>query len=90
MIYDVLDVPKEKRTFVSIPLGVFDILINTSMKMMQISDFFKLEGLKGKFEDAAEIARIVKYVCTYMCLCICMSLRMSVGVCMYKYIYIYI
>lgn len=61
MIYDALDIPKEKRTFVSIPLGIFDILISAFMNLEMVSTIFNMAGLKGKFEDAAEVTRIVRY-----------------------------
>ena len=60
MIYDVLQVPKEKRTFVSIPLGVFDVLIRTFLQLESIFNMLKLFGLRDKFEDAAEVTRIVR------------------------------
>ena len=60
MIYDVLQVPKEKRTFVSIPLGVFYVLIRTFLQLESIFNVLKLFGLRDKFEDAAEVTRIVR------------------------------
>lgn len=60
MIYDVLGVPKEKRTFVSIPLVVFDILIKLFTQLEGIFGSFGLKRFEEKFEDAAEVARIVR------------------------------
>ena len=61
MIYDVLNIPKEKRTFVSIPLGVFNILISAFLSLEALADGLNLKSLKEKFEDAAEVTRIVRY-----------------------------
>ena len=61
MIYDALNIEKDKRAFVSIPLGIFDILINSFTFFESVSKLFKLNNLIEKFNDAAELARIVKY-----------------------------
>ena len=61
MIYDVLNIPKEKRTFVSIPLGVFNILISAFLNLESLAGVLNLKSLKDKFEDAAEVTRIVRY-----------------------------
>ena len=60
MIYDVLGVPKDKRTFVSIPLVVFDIVIKLFTQLESIFGGFGLKRFEEKFEDAAEVARIVR------------------------------
>lgn len=64
MIYETLNIPEEKRSFVSIPLGIFDVLINTFTFFEKTFDLFKLESLTEKFSDAAELARIVRYYAT--------------------------
>ena len=61
MIYDALNIDEDKRSFVSIPLGIFDVLINTFTFFEKAFDLFKLESLTEKLGDAAELARIVKY-----------------------------
>jgi divinyl chlorophyllide a 8-vinyl-reductase len=76
LIYDTLDVPQEKRLAVSLPIEIFDVLI---FLFSQLEGFFQsvnAPSLKQRFEDAAEIARIVRYyatepmvrVCVYVCM----------------------
>jgi hypothetical protein len=60
MIYDVLDIPREKRTFVSIPLGVFDILIALFERLEAVAGKLSLKRIEEKLQDAAEVARIVR------------------------------
>jgi divinyl chlorophyllide a 8-vinyl-reductase len=60
MIYDALNIDEDKRSFVSIPLGIFDVLINTFTFFEKAFNIFKLDNITEKFSDAAELARIVK------------------------------
>jgi hypothetical protein len=60
MIYNALDIPYDKRMFISIPLNIFDILISIFNFLEIFFIYFKNEKLISKFEDAAELARIVK------------------------------
>lgn len=64
MIYETLNIPKEKRTFVSLPVNIFDFLIAIFSGLESTFSTFNVPSLKDKFEDAAEIARIVKYYAT--------------------------
>lgn len=76
LIYDTLAVPKEKRLALSLPIEIFDVLI---FIFSQLEGFFqramKAPALRQRFEDAAEIARIVRYYATepmvsvYICVC---------------------
>lgn len=63
LIYDTLNVPEEKRKFVSIPLGLLDILISTFQILEKIVKYFgsSFEHIRIKMDDAAEITRIIKY-----------------------------
>ena len=41
-------------------LGVFDVLISLFSQLERLSEGLSLKGLKDKFEDAAEVTRIVR------------------------------
>jgi hypothetical protein len=60
MIYNALDIPYDKRMFISIPLNIFDILISIFNFLENFFIYFKNKKLISKFEDAAELARIVR------------------------------
>lgn len=64
LISDMLNVPKTKRLKVSLPVSVLDFIINFSSFSHQFFSMLSVEELQEKFEDAAEIARIVKYYAT--------------------------
>jgi hypothetical protein len=60
MIYDVLNIPRDKRTFVSIPLGVFDVLIALFERLEAVAGKLSFKRIEEKLQDAAEVARIVR------------------------------
>lgn len=64
LIYETLNVPAEKRNFVSVPVGLLDGVIGTFAALETLFRALRLESLTTRFEDAAEIARIVKYYAT--------------------------
>ena len=86
LIYNTLNIPHNKRKYVSIPLGVLDVLIS-GFALLELG--FRSAGLKGqqmKMEDAAEIVRIIRYV-YYVVYCIVYIF------CVYtysEYVYIYV
>lgn len=61
MIFNALNIPLEERKTISIPIQIFDVLINTFTTLERVCDFLSIYGLKEKFSDAAELARIVHY-----------------------------
>lgn len=61
MIYDTLDIPSNKRKFVSIPVKIFDILIGLFTTSQKISSALNKREWVKRCEDAAELTRIVKY-----------------------------
>ena len=61
MIYGTLNIPPEKRKFVALPLGIFDVLISLFTGLESVFRTFKATQLAGKLGDGAEIFRIVKY-----------------------------
>jgi divinyl chlorophyllide a 8-vinyl-reductase len=61
LIYETLNVPKEKRVAVSLPLEIFDVLIPFFASLDRLFASFGLSSWQRRFEDAAEIARIVRY-----------------------------
>ena len=64
LIYDTLAVPQEKRVAVSLPIGIFDGLIFIFSQLEAFFQSVKAPTLRQRFEDAAEIARIVRYYAT--------------------------
>jgi len=64
LIYDALNVPKEKRKFIALPLKIFDVLLSIASGASNTFTSLGLKELGGACEDAAEIVRIVKYYAT--------------------------
>ena len=64
LIYDTLAVPQEKRVAVSLPIEIFDVLIFVFSQLESFFQRVKAPSLRQRFEDAAEIARIVRYYAT--------------------------
>jgi len=65
LIFDTLDVPAEARRIVYLPLSIFAILINLFSGLAKALDNIKyFPGLQQKLDDAAELARIVRYYAT--------------------------
>lgn len=60
-IYDALDVPEDKRVYLSVPLFVLDLIINSLSLLEGLFTNLRASELQQRFEDAAEIARIIKY-----------------------------
>jgi divinyl chlorophyllide a 8-vinyl-reductase len=61
MIYATLNVPEEKRRFISLPIGIFNVLIGLFSNLEKVASSLNLEKLQQNFNDGAEIARIVRY-----------------------------
>lgn len=61
LIYETLGIPEKKRKFLSIPMQVLDTLIGTFVLLEQIISKLGMEKLRLRLDDAAEIARIVRY-----------------------------
>lgn len=64
LIYETLGVPVEKRRFLSIPMQVLDALIGLFAgleRTVHVLGMGLLEQQRIRLEDAAEIARIVRY-----------------------------
>ena len=64
LIFDALDIPKEKRKTISIPVGVFQILISFFSFLQRATGTVGLKDIAQKCEDASEIVRIVRYYAT--------------------------
>jgi len=65
LIYDSLGVPTDgPRPMVCLPVGVLDFLIAAFGAVQGAAAALQLESLRQKGEDAAEIARIVRYYAT--------------------------
>lgn len=64
LIFDALDIPQEKRKTVSIPVGVFQILISLFSFLGRTTEAVGLKDVAQKCEDATEIIRIVRYYAT--------------------------
>jgi divinyl chlorophyllide a 8-vinyl-reductase len=61
MIYNALGTSIENRKTISIPLGIFDALINTFSGLELVCKFLRIPGWEQRMNDAAELARIVQY-----------------------------
>jgi divinyl chlorophyllide a 8-vinyl-reductase len=70
MIFDTLNIPPEHRKFIALPLGIFDVLIGVFTGLESVFRAFKATQLAGKFEDGAEIARIVRYYASEPMVCV--------------------
>jgi divinyl chlorophyllide a 8-vinyl-reductase len=64
LIFDALDIPKEKRNAIAIPVGIFQVLISIFGSFENISRRLGLSEVSRKCMDAAEIIRIVRYYAT--------------------------
>lgn len=64
LIYDSLGIPKSKRKSLSLPISLLNLIINTFDAMEFVAGHLNLSEIRLKCEDAAEIARIVKYYAT--------------------------
>lgn len=61
LIFDALDVPKEKRRSISLPLSIFEVLLNTFQAAGKVCRIVGFDNLAEKCDNGAEIVRIVKY-----------------------------
>jgi divinyl chlorophyllide a 8-vinyl-reductase len=64
LIYNSLEIPIEKRRYISLPIQVIDSLIGLFCMMESISRRLNLNRFEEKCSDASEIARIVRYYAT--------------------------
>ena len=64
LIYNSLEIPIEKRKYISLPIQVIDSLIGLFSMMESISRRLNLKRFEEKCSDASEIARIVRYYAT--------------------------
>lgn len=64
MIFEALSIPPEDRKRVSIPVGIFDVLLGVFSGAARLTETLGLAGLAERAEDAAEIVRIVRYYAT--------------------------
>lgn len=64
LIYDSLDIPHNERRILSLPLGIIDALIGTFTLLERITETVNAQDWRRKCEDAAEIARIIRYYAT--------------------------
>lgn len=64
LIYDTLKIAPEKRKTISIPIGIFDVLINTFQIVLSLGHLLSAIDLIQKMEDAVELAKIVRYYAT--------------------------
>ena len=61
LIFDTLKIPEDKRKVISLPLQIFDLLIALFNGFETFFKNLQLHKVSEKFEDGAEIARIVQY-----------------------------
>lgn len=61
LIFDALGVPEHKRRSISLPLSIFDVLLNTFQAARKLCQIVGFENLAEKCENGAEIVRIIKY-----------------------------
>ena len=64
MIFDALQTPPERRTRMSIPVGVFDVLLGGFTGLANLAGAVGAGSLQEKLDDGAEIVRIVRYYAT--------------------------
>ena len=64
LIYNSLEIPIEKRRYISLPIQVIDSLIGLFSMIESISRRLNLKRFEEKCSDASEIARIVRYYAT--------------------------
>lgn len=64
LIFDALEVPEDKRKTMSIPVGIFQVLISLFTSVGRLSATVGAAGLAQKCKDGAEIIRIVRYYAT--------------------------
>lgn len=65
LIFDTLKVPADARRIVYLPLAIFTVLISVFSTLAKALDNTKyFPGLQQKLDDAAELARIVRYYAT--------------------------
>ena len=64
LIYNSLEIPIDKRRYISLPIEVIDSLIGLFTMMEFISRKLNLKRFEEKCSDASEIARIVRYYAT--------------------------
>ena len=74
MIFNTLNVPADSRNIISIPIQIFALLISLFEALQAIFHTLKIEKMSERFEDAAEIAKIVRYYATevYLIRSICL------------------
>ena len=56
-----MGVPEHKRRSISLPLSIFDVLLNTFQAARKLCQIVGFENLAEKCENGAEIVRIIKY-----------------------------
>jgi divinyl chlorophyllide a 8-vinyl-reductase len=64
LIFDALGIPEEKRTTISIPVGIFQVFISLFSSIRFISQTLRLQDIARKCENAVELVRIVRYYAT--------------------------
>jgi hypothetical protein len=64
MIFDALGTPPEKRKKMSIPVGIFDVLLSCFNAVKGVAESLGAADFAEKVEDGAEIVRIVRYYAT--------------------------
>ena len=64
MLFDVLKTPEDERKTMSIPVGVFDVLLGLFSFAKKITETIGARELATKCDDAGEIVNIVKYYAT--------------------------
>ena len=64
MIFDALGTPPEKRKKMSIPVGIFDVLLSCFNAVKGVAESLGATDFAEKVEDGAEIVRIVRYYAT--------------------------
>lgn len=64
MLFDVLKTPEDERKTMSIPVGVFDVLLGVFSFAKKVTETFGARELATKCDDAGEIVNIVKYYAT--------------------------
>lgn len=64
LIYETLGIPEEQRRIISLPVGLIDSVIASASAVSGLAKLLHARSLEERCEDAAEIARIVKYYAT--------------------------